>query len=87
MAHVGKAARIAAGMGARVIVTEIDPINACTGWRASSNHCRDTLGRVTFMSPPPAKRGHHHAGPHEEMKEPGDVCNIATSNNEIRWTG
>ena len=84
---VGKgSAQSLRGMGARVIVTEIDPINALqaamegyqvtTGRRhaGTRRHLRDLHGQ----------RGHPHAGAHERMKDQAIVCNIGHFDNEIQ---
>ncbi len=62
------------GMGARVIVTEIDPINALQaameGFEVTT--IEDTLGRGDIYVTLHGQRGHHHARAHEEDEGPGD---------------
>ena len=61
------------GMGARVIVTEIDPINALQaameGFEVTT--VEDTLGTRRHLRDLHRQRGHHHAGAHEADEGPG----------------
>ena len=62
------------GLGARVVVTEIDPINALQaameGYEVAT--LEDTLGRARHLRDLHRQRGHYHARAHEEDEGPGD---------------
>ena len=62
------------GFGARVVVTEIDPINALQaameGYEVTT--VEDTLGRGDIYVTTHGQRRHHHAGAHEEDEGSGD---------------
>jgi len=61
------------GMGARVIVTEIDPINALQaameGFEVTT--VRRYAGTRRYLRDHHGECGHHHPGPHEEDEGPG----------------
>ena len=62
------------GMGARVIVTEIDPINASAGGdgRLRSDHHRRHAGPRRHLRHLHRQPGHHHARTHAVHEGPGD---------------
>jgi adenosylhomocysteinase len=62
------------GFGARVIVTEIDPINALQAAMEGFevNTIEDTLGVADIYVTTDGQLRHHHAGPHAEDEGPGD---------------
>ena len=72
---VGKgSAQSLRGMGARVIVTEIDPINALqaamAGYQVTT--LEETLGTRRHLRDLHGERGHHPAGAHGADEGPGD---------------
>ena len=75
------------GFGARVIVTEIDPINALAGGdgRLRGHHHRGhPRHAATSTSPPPATATSSRFEHMEHMKDQAIVCNIGHFDNEIR---
>ncbi len=62
------------GMGARVVVTEIDPINALQaameGFEVTT--VEDTLGRGDIYVTTTGQRGYHYARAHAAHEGPGD---------------
>jgi adenosylhomocysteinase len=74
------------GFGARVIVTEIDPINALQaameGFEVTT--IEDTLGTATSTSPPPATATSSRSSTWRKMKDQAIVCNIGHFDNEIQ---
>ena len=75
------------GQGARVVITEIDPINALQaameGFEVTT--IEDTLGRGDIYVTHDRQLRRHHARAHgSKMKDQAIVCNIGHFDNEIQ---
>ena len=74
------------GQGARVVITEIDPINALAGGdgRLRSHDDRRHARSRRHLRHHDRQRRHHHARSHATMKDQAIVCNIGHFDNEIQ---